>query len=108
MPAGWTYVATAEPGDAGMAERIGAHRARRGLDWRTFEAPRDLVGALAAHAVTPLLVDCLTLWLSNALLAGADIAAEIERLDSPLPRAAAPVVLVPNAVGFAIAPYTPL
>jgi adenosylcobinamide kinase/adenosylcobinamide-phosphate guanylyltransferase len=108
LPPPWTYVATAEPGDAEMAERIGAHRARRGLDWRTFEAPRDLVGALAAHAVTPLLVDCLTLWLSNALLAGADIDAEIERLDSELPRAAAPVVLVANEVGFGIVPDTAL
>jgi len=69
-----------------MAERIAVHRARRGLAWKTLEAPRDLAGAFAAHAGTPLLVDCLTLWLSNALLAGADIDAEIERLDSAVAR----------------------
>ena len=55
-----------------------------------------------------MLVDCLTLWLSNALLAGADIEAEIERLDSAVARAAAPVVLVANEVGFGIVPDTAL
>jgi len=98
LPPPWTYLATAEAGDA----------ARRGLAWKTLEAPRDLAGAFAAHAGTPLLVDCLTLWLSNALLAGADIDAEIERLDSAVARAAAPVVLVANEVGFGIVPDTAL
>ncbi|TMJ43300.1 MAG: bifunctional adenosylcobinamide kinase/adenosylcobinamide-phosphate guanylyltransferase [Alphaproteobacteria bacterium] len=108
LPPPWTYLATAEAGDAEMAERIAVHRARRGLAWKTLEAPRDLAGAFAAHAGTPLLVDCLTLWLSNALLAGADIDAEIERLDSAVARAAAPVVLVANEVGFGIVPDTAL
>jgi adenosylcobinamide kinase/adenosylcobinamide-phosphate guanylyltransferase len=108
LPAPWTYVATAEARDTEMAERIAAHRARRGTGWRTLETPRDLVGALAANAGTPLLVDCLTLWLSNSLLAGADIDAEIERLESALTRAAAPVVLVANEVGFGIVPDNPL
>jgi adenosylcobinamide kinase/adenosylcobinamide-phosphate guanylyltransferase len=51
-----------------------------------------------------LLVDCLTLWLSNALLAGADVEAEIERLEAVLGKAAAPLVLVANEVGFGIVP----
>src|SRR5205814_6900444 len=67
-----TYLATAEAGDAEMAERITAHRARRGPFWRTVEEPLALAAAIAAHAEAerPILVDCLTLWLSNLPLAG--------------------------------------
>ena len=108
LPPPWIYVATAEPGDAEMAERIAIHRTRRGADWNTLEVPRDLVGALSAHAGTPLLVDCLTLWLSNVLLAGADVDVEIERLERALTRATAPLVLVANEVGFGIVPDNPL
>ena len=108
LPPPWIYVATAEPGDAEMAKRIAAHRTRRGADWSTLEVPRDLVGTLSAHWETPLLVDCLTLWLSNALLAGADIDVEIERLECALTRPAAPLVMVANEVGFGIVPDNPL
>jgi adenosylcobinamide kinase/adenosylcobinamide-phosphate guanylyltransferase len=55
-----------------------------------------------------MLVDCLTLWLSNALLARADVDAEIERLEAALTQAAAPLVLVANEVGFGIVPDNPL
>src|SRR5262245_52308620 len=67
-----TYCATAEAGDAEMAERIAAHRARRGAFWRTVEEPLALAPVIAREATEerPLLVDCLTLWLSNLLLAG--------------------------------------
>jgi adenosylcobinamide kinase / adenosylcobinamide-phosphate guanylyltransferase len=91
-----------------MAERIARHRARRGTGWTTLETPRDVVGALAARGTTPMLVDCLTLWLSNALLARADVDAEIERLEAALTQAAAPLVLVANEVGFGIVPDNPL
>jgi adenosylcobinamide kinase / adenosylcobinamide-phosphate guanylyltransferase len=104
IPGPWIYVATAEACDAEMAERIAAHQARRGAGWRTLETPRDVVGALTAHGTTPLLVDCLTLWLANALLAGADVDAEIERLEAALEQASAPLVLVANEVGFGIVP----
>jgi adenosylcobinamide kinase/adenosylcobinamide-phosphate guanylyltransferase len=104
----WTYVATAEPGDAEMAERIASHRARRGASWRTVEAPRDLAGSLQALGAAPALVDCLTLWLSNLMLAGADIDAEMEHLDEALAAAAAPVVMVANEVGSGIVPDHPL
>jgi adenosylcobinamide kinase / adenosylcobinamide-phosphate guanylyltransferase len=104
----WTYVATAEPGDAEMAERIAVHRARRGAAWRTIEAPRDLVGSLRTASAAPALVDCLTLWLSNLMLAGADIEAEMERLDCVLAVAAAPIVMVANEVGYGIVPDHPL
>jgi adenosyl cobinamide kinase/adenosyl cobinamide phosphate guanylyltransferase len=108
LPPPWTYIATAEAGDEEMAARIEAHRARRGAEWRTVEAPRDLAAALAACAKMPVLIDCLTLWLSNLMLAEADIDAEIERLEQALARAAAPVVLVANEVGSGIVPEYPL
>jgi adenosylcobinamide kinase / adenosylcobinamide-phosphate guanylyltransferase len=101
----WVFVATAEPGDAEMAERIAAHRSRRGKSWQTIEAPHDLPAALAAVAAdTPVLVDCLTLWLSNRMLAGADPEAEIAGLEAALGGCRAPVVLVSNEVGFGIVP----
>jgi len=107
-PPPWTYVATAEAADDEMAVRIKGHRARRGADWRTIEAPRDLHTALAACGATPVLVDCLTLWLSNLMLAEVDIEKEIERLEKTLAAAVDPVVLVANEVGSGIVPSFPL
>jgi adenosylcobinamide kinase/adenosylcobinamide-phosphate guanylyltransferase len=104
----WAYIATAEDGDAEMAERIGAHRARRGAQWRTVEAPRDLATALKACEGMPVLIDCLTLWLSNLMLAEADIDGEIARLEAALAAVVSPVVLVANEVGYGIVPSYPL
>jgi adenosyl cobinamide kinase/adenosyl cobinamide phosphate guanylyltransferase len=104
LPPPWTYVATAEAGDAEMAARISAHRARRGPDWRTVEAPRDLASALSECDAAPVLVDCLTLWLSNLMLANADLDAETARLEDVLAAAKAPVMLVANEVGSGIVP----
>jgi len=104
----WTYVATAEAGDAEMAERIAAHRARRGPQWRTIEAPRDLAAAIKSCHTTPVLVDCLTLWLSNLMLAEADINTEIADLEQALAAVTVPVVLVANEVGYGIVPNYPL
>ena len=105
LPPPWLYIATAQAGDAEMAERIAAHRARRAREWQTIEAPDDLVRALATETeVAPVLIDCLTLWLSNRMLAGADVDAETERLEAALARRAGPVVLVSNEVGFGIVP----
>ncbi|MFO1097442.1 MAG: bifunctional adenosylcobinamide kinase/adenosylcobinamide-phosphate guanylyltransferase [Xanthobacteraceae bacterium] len=100
----WLYVATAEAGDAEMVTRIAAHKARRGTDWMTLEAPRDLAGALAEPGDRPVLVDCLTLWLSNLMLVDAAVDAEIARLEQALERARTPVVLVANEVGSGIVP----
>jgi adenosylcobinamide kinase/adenosylcobinamide-phosphate guanylyltransferase len=109
FPPPWLYVATAEPLDDEMARRIAAHRARRGAGWQAIEAPRDLAGALAAAPpVGAVLIDCLTLWLSNLMLANADVEAEIMRLDGVLARAATPIVLVSNEVGAGIVPDNPL
>ena len=105
LPSPWLYVATGEAHDAEMAARIAEHRARRGADWRTAEVPRDLADALASLPTAgAVLVDCLTLWLSNLMLADADLAAETARLDAALARAAVPVVLVSNEVGLGIVP----
>ena len=105
-----TYCATAEAGDAEMAERIAAHRARRGPFWRTVEAPLALAEAIAAHAEPerPILVDCLTLWLSNLLFAGKQPGEEAGVLSSALREAAGVVVLVSNEVGMGLVPETPL
>jgi adenosyl cobinamide kinase/adenosyl cobinamide phosphate guanylyltransferase len=104
----WTYIATAEAYDAEMAARIAEHRARRPAGWITVDAPRDLPGAIAAAAEAPLLVDCLTLWLSNAMLAEADVETSSQSLIASLLARAAPTVLVSNEVGSGIVPATPL
>jgi adenosylcobinamide kinase / adenosylcobinamide-phosphate guanylyltransferase len=104
LPPPWVYVATAEALDAEMTERIAVHRARRGGDWLTIEAPHDLASALAAPAGAPVLVDCLTLWLSNRMLAQVDLDAETDRLEEVLGRRASPLVLVSNEVGSGIVP----
>jgi len=108
LPPPWTFVATAEPGDAEMRARIAAHRARRGSSWQTVEAPHELAEAVVLAQPMPVLVDCLTLWLSNLMLAKADIEAEIARLERALDAASAPVVLVSNEVGSGIVPEHPL
>jgi len=104
VPPPWVYVATAEAGDAEMAERIALHRQRRGKDWQTVDAPHDLAAALGAAADAPVLVDCLTLWLSNRMLAGADLEVETARLEAALAGRRQPVVVVSNEVGSGIVP----
>ena len=80
-PQPWIYVATAEPRDDEMAERIAAHRARRDAGWRTIEAPHALADALdAAPTDAAVLVDCLTLWLANLMEGSFDIDAQTARL----------------------------
>src|SRR5271170_4977583 len=100
------YLATAEPGDDEMTARIAAHRARRGAAWTTIEAPLELAATLACHsrADRPVLVDCLTLWLSNLMLAGRDIDAATHELLDALPRLAGPTLLVSNEIGLGIVP----
>ena len=107
---GGTYCATAEPGDAEMVDRIAEHRTRRGTFWRTIEAPLALANAIRAEAKSerPLLVDCLTLWLSNLMLGGFALEAEFSDLRSALRDATGPVVLVANEVGMGLVPETPL
>lgn len=102
----WVYLATAEAHDSEMLTRISEHRHRRNGSWRTVEAPLDLPGAIAAHASKgqAVLVDCLTLWLSNVMLAGRDLVAEQQRLVMVLRNASGPLVVVSNEVGLGIVP----
>ena len=104
------YLATATAGDAEMAARIAHHRRRRGKDWTTIEEPLALVEALTREAIhgRAVLVDCLTLWLSNLMLDGRDPDIEARRLTRFLGVAQYPIVLVSNEVGLGLVPETPL
>lgn len=103
-----TYVATATAGDAEMAERIRHHQERRPAAWGLVEAPLDLAGALAAHAGADrcLVVDCLTLWLSNWLCGGdaAGFAAQRQALLDTLPGLPGRLILVGNETGMGVVP----
>ena len=108
-PPPWRYIATAQALDAEMTARIAEHRARRPAGWITAEAPLDLAGALAATPDgQPVLIDCLTLWLTNLLLAGADPEPETSRLAAALAAPRGPWFAVANEVGLGIVPENPL
>jgi adenosylcobinamide kinase/adenosylcobinamide-phosphate guanylyltransferase len=101
------YIATAEARDDEMRARIAHHRARRPAEWSCVEAPLALAAALAAHALSGrvLLVDCLTLWLSNLLHAGdARFRMERDALLEALPDLPGDVLLVSNEVGLGVVP----
>ena len=103
MPKGGLYIATAEILDAEMKARIDSHVTRRGTNWQTLEAPLDLAQALHLHD-RPALVDCLTLWVSNLLLAGRDATREVEDVIAALKARRADTILVSNEVGLGIVP----
>lgn len=100
------FVATAEAFDDEMGERIARHRADRDARWTTVEAPRDLPAAIDAlnSRETALLVDCLTLWVSNMLLAEADISRASRQLCDAISRFDGTLILVANEVGLGIVP----
>jgi len=100
------YLATGQALDTEMTERIARHRADRGPRWRTVESPLDLPGSIAREraANRVLLVDCLTLWLSNLMLGEHDIAAATARLLDSISERAGTVLLVSNEVGLGIVP----
>jgi adenosylcobinamide kinase / adenosylcobinamide-phosphate guanylyltransferase len=102
-PAPWLYLATAQAWDDEMRERIALHRARRSGDWITRDVPMDLPAAVAA-AEGPVLVDCLTLWLTNLILAEADVEGAGTALLAACAEAPGPIVLVGNEVGLGIVP----
>ena len=99
-PAPWRYVATGQAFDEEMRVRIATHRERRDAGWQTVESPLDLAAALDTAA--PVLVDCLTLWVSNLLLAGRE--PDWPVLLAALDVRRAPSVLVSNEVGLGIVP----
>jgi len=102
------YVATAEARDGEMAERIAAHQAERGTDWDLIEAPTDLVAAIKDANGRALLIDCLTLWLSNLTAAERDIAAETDALIKALKTASGPIIFVSNEIGLGLVPMESL
>jgi len=106
------FIATATAGDEEMAARIARHRAERPATWRTVEEPLELQAALArADDDALVIVDCLTLWVSNQLAAGAgdeEIAEHAARAAERAARRAAPVIAVSNEVGMGIVPADPL
>lgn len=105
LPVPWCYVATAQALDDEMRERIAQHRSRRDGRWTTVDAPVDLAPALQAlPAGRPLLLDCLTLWLTNVMLAGRDVEAECDRLVEVLANPRGPWFVVSNEVGLGIVP----
>lgn len=103
------YIATAEAYDDEMTDRIARHRARRGPEWQTVAEPMDLTRALRdSDGAAPRLVDCLTLWLSNLMLAERDWETESDALARLIPQMSAPVVFVTNEVGAGIVPENAL
>lgn len=106
LPAPWIYLATAEAHDDDMRARIAQHRSRRAAGWTTIEAPLDLAAALTTTTASahPVLVDCLTLWLTNVMLGGHDTGARTAELLDALAKRTAPCVLVSNEVGMGIVP----
>jgi len=113
------YIATARPGDSEMALRIAHHRRARPQHWQTVEQPLQLAAAIAsqAHPNRVVLVDCLTLWLSNLLFLDGRAYPEVGAIELPpqfgversallevLRHRAGPVVLVANEVGMGIMP----
>ena len=100
------YVATAQPFDDEMAERIARHRVDRGPRWRTIEAPLDLATTIMAETRPDavLLIDCLTLWASNLIFAERDAAEATAALVAAIGATRGPLILVSNEVGLGIVP----
>ncbi|MEO1775379.1 MAG: bifunctional adenosylcobinamide kinase/adenosylcobinamide-phosphate guanylyltransferase [Pseudomonadota bacterium] len=104
------FIATAEALDGEMAERIARHRQERAPDWALSEVPLDLAEALGEHGIASgvMVVDCLTLWLSNLMHHERDVAAATEALLSAAAAAPGRIVMVSNEVGMGLAPMNAL
>nr|WP_312294079.1 bifunctional adenosylcobinamide kinase/adenosylcobinamide-phosphate guanylyltransferase [Brevundimonas diminuta] len=103
------FIATAEAFDDEMRDRIARHQAERGQGWRQVEAPLDLAEAVRALSAKDVaVVDCLTLWLSNQMLAERDLAAAVDDLAQALAACPAALWVVSNEVGWSLVPDNPL
>ncbi len=102
------YLATAEARDGEMTDRIDRHRADRGPRWRTVECPIALPQAIGGIAEGAILIDCLTLWLSNLMLGDHDVGEQTAALIAAIEATPLPVFVVSNEVGMGIVPVHPL
>ncbi len=103
------YIATAQPDDAEMADRIRHHQERRSSHWQTWEIPLSIAEAIARiDSPATVVVDCLTLWVSNLMQAGRDVASESQTLVEALASSPCSVILVSNEVGSGIVPVNAL
>lgn len=102
------FVATAEALDAEMGKRIALHQGERGTDWGLIEEPIEISKIIEAHSQGSILIDCLTLWLSNLLHYERDVEEETERLIAALTRSQKKIVFVSNELGLSIAPENAL
>lgn len=107
------FLATSVPSDEEMHQRVAAHQRERGPDWTTIETPLDIDGSILRFSsrANVILVDCLTLWISNLMAAekaDEQICLLAENLGNTLGTADCPVVLVSNEVGYGIVPDNPL
>lgn len=99
------YLATAQALDSEMRTRIDRHRAQRGQNWDTVEAPLDIEAAIAEQEPDrPILLDCATLWLTNHLLLDSDLRQVSEDLVQTLGTASQPITVVSNEVGQGVVP----
>ena len=103
------YIATAEALDSEMKERIGKHQRERGAEWETHEVPRDLLAGFQQleHRSGSLILDCLTLWISNLIVKGQGhdfILKEADRLVVQMEHMQCQVIVVTNEVGAGIVP----
>ncbi len=106
LPGRKAYIATAEPLDDEMKERIGKHRTQRGKDWQTLEEPLDITRAIreAGDGYAAAVIDCLTLWLTNLLLGTEDPEVRIRSFLSSRGGDHPPLFVVSNEVGMGIVP----
>lgn len=104
------YIATSQAFDTEMEERIALHRERRGADWQLSEEPLELIAAIKAHddPKNLILVDCLTLWLSNLMHAERDVDQEVHSLAETVPGLSSKILFVSNEVGLGIVPENAL
>lgn len=108
-PKPWIYIATAQALDDEMGERIKVHQSRRTGEWVTIEAPLALPDVIRREGNRKsLLVDCVTLWLSNLLVSNADVDSAKEDLLSACHENTGTLILVSSEVGFGIVPENAL
>ncbi len=107
LPGRKAFIATMEPLDGELIKRVNEHKAQRGPGWTTFEEPVEIAGLLEkldGHGA--ILIDCLTLWLSNLMMRGRDVEAESEKLVTAIKKTSGTksIFIVSNEVGMGIVP----